>query len=159
MPIKNNFYKKGFTGGFTLMELVVGISILIIIMAFAVFSFSGIKNSQALKNSAQDTVSSINKARAESFASVSSSAYGVHFQSDKVVVFKGTAYSVGNSSNETVNILSPATISSISLSGGGSDVYFNRLTGVPSKTGTVVVTAGTKTKTITISALGGVSAN
>jgi prepilin-type N-terminal cleavage/methylation domain-containing protein len=149
------FYKKGFTA----IEIVVVVAIMLILLGIVSFSFSGLKKSQALKDSVVNTLSSLDKSKSESFASVSSSVYGVHFQTDKIVIFKGTSYSSQSSSNENVSMTSPASITSINLSGGGSDLYFNRLTGVPSKTGTIIITSGTLTKTITISATGGISTN
>ncbi|MEI8270282.1 MAG: hypothetical protein WCG45_02850, partial [bacterium] len=71
-------------------------------------------------------------------------------------------YNSNNASNEIINIPSPARISSITLTGGATEVYFNRLTGTASKTGTVVVSITSDanlTKTITISSTGVVSIN
>jgi prepilin-type N-terminal cleavage/methylation domain-containing protein len=153
-----NLYNKGYT----LIEVLIGLFVIGIILATVVFSFSALKKSQALKNAVSDAMSSIDKARSEAFASVSSSEYGVRFESDKVVIFKGTSYSAGTGTNETVNIVSPATISNVTLngvSGPSGDLYFNRLTGVPSKNGTITITASSSSKIITISATGGTSVN
>ncbi|KKR74818.1 MAG: Tfp pilus assembly protein, major pilin PilA [Candidatus Nomurabacteria bacterium GW2011_GWA1_40_8] len=57
------------------------------------------------------------------------------------------------------SIDSPATISAITLGGGGSDIYFNRLSGSPSVTGTVTLSTTNYSKIITISATGVGSSN
>lgn len=146
------------TKGFTTIELFMVITLLGVITAFAVTKFSSFKEKQVLENTVIDIVTNVNKASSKTLASVNSSSYGVHFQSDKIVVFTGTTYSSGAGTNETTNVVSPATISSITLNPGGvSDVYFNRLTGIPNVTGTIVVTTPSYSKTITIGQTGTVS--
>ena len=114
---------------------------------------------QVLKAGVQDILSSLDKARSHTLSSLNSSSYGVHFESDRVIIFTGTVYSAGAGSNETIMIVTPASIPTITLSGGGADVYFNRLSGSPSKTGTVTVTTTNYSKIITISATGVASSN
>jgi prepilin-type N-terminal cleavage/methylation domain-containing protein len=148
--------KSSYNKGLTVIEVIVVVAIVAILVAVTLPQFSKMRENQAIKNAVADTVSVLNKARSYTLASVESSEYGVHFQSDKVIIFKGTTYSTGI---ETVDIITPATISTISLSGGGSDVYFSRLSGAPSKTGTITISSTNFSKVITISATGGVSFN
>ncbi len=145
--------------GFTLIEMLVVIAVIGIIALVVMPSFSTMRQRAVLKSATSDVLSALDKARSQTLASVNSSEYGVHFQSDKVVIFKGTVYSAVDANNENILIASPATISTITLSGGGSDVYFNRLTGAPNKTGTVVVSVSSVTKTVTINATGAASMN
>jgi len=94
--------------------------------------------------------------------SVNSSSYGVHLESDKVIIFKGTAFSSGDADNETIDIIAPANISNVTLagvSGSTGNVYFNRLSGGPNKTGTITISTTNFSKIITISATGGASVN
>lgn len=153
-----NFYKKGFT----LLEVLIVIAIIVI---FAVVSFSQLsktKNYQILKSSGEDISSVLNKTRSQTLASLNSLQYGVHFETNRIVIFSGTVYNSGNSSNEIVNISSPAYISSISLTGGAVDLYFNRLTGTASKTGIITISLSSDnslTKTITISSVGSITLN
>ena len=151
-----------FKKGITLFEVLIVIAIIGIIVAISVSQFSKVRVIQILQNTGEDIVSASNKAKTQTLASLDSSEYGVHFQSDKIVIFKGTSYNQNDSSNEIINVLSPATISEISLSGGGSDFYFNRLTGTPSKTGTIKISISSDAnlnKTINISATGSASLN
>lgn len=155
-----NFYKN--RKGFSLLETLVVISIIGIITAVVLPQFSKIKNSQVLKSASGDIISSFKKAETETRASKDSSSYGVHFQSDKIIIFKGVTFSANDANNQDIDIIRPATISNISLSGGATDIYFNRLTGTPSATGTVTISiAGDQsmTKTITFSATGNASIN
>ena len=138
------------------------VAILALILAVVIPQFSKSRESQVLKSAVSDTVSYINKAKSQTLSSVDSSAYGVHFQSDQVIIFKGTVFSAGSADNEITNILTPATISNVTLGGVSStsgELYFNRLSGAPNKTGTVTITANSSSKIITISATGTVSIN
>ncbi len=146
-----------------MLEMLMVVAIIGIIMAIVTPQFSKIKENQVLKTASADVFSSINKAYSQTLASLNSSQYGVHFQSDKVIIFKGTSYVVNNANNETISIIAPATISSsLSLIAGGtvvSDLYFSRLSGVPNAIGTITVSTTSYSKIITILATGAFSIN
>ena len=151
-----NFYQKGIT----LWEILLAIAIVGILAVLVLPGFSKIRKIQILKSTTEDIVSVIGQARSQTLASLNSSAYGVHFETNRVILFTGTSFSSDATSNQITNLISPATISSISLSNSGADLYFNRLSGLPSATGTIMLTLPSVTsKTITISASGSVSAN
>ena len=154
--------KKNLQNGMTALEVIIVIIIFIIITSAVLAQFSKLKEAQSLKSATSEIISAIARAQTETLGSVDSSEYGVHFQSDKVIIFKGTTYSSGSSSNETILISSPVSISNVTLggvSGVSGDMYFNRLYGVPSATGTVTVSTSSTSKIITISATGQASLN
>ncbi len=164
-----NFYKKacppslhsGVSGrGITVIELLVVLAVLGIIIAVVIPQFSKTRENQVLKSGVQDVLSSINKARSQTLSSLNSSSYGVHFQSDEVIIFKGTSFSDNDPNNENISITSPASISNVILnliSAIPGEIYFNRLSGSPSKTGTVTISTTNYSKIITISATGAAS--
>ena len=148
--------------GITVVEILVVIAIMSIILRIVLPQFSKSKENQVLKNGAEDVVAVLDKARSQTLASFNSSEYGVHFQSDKVIIFKGKVFSSGASDNENISIVTPATISNVTLggvSGTTGDMYFNRLYGAPSTTGTITVSTSSYSKTVTISATGTASMN
>lgn len=151
----NNFYKKGITT----VELLIIAATLGIIFSIILPQFSKIRENQVLKNTTIEVVSGLNKARAQTLASLNSSSYGVHFQSDKVIIFKGVVFSAGDANNEVIDFTVPANISNISLGAGVSDIFFARLSGIPNKTGTVTVSTPSYSKIITISATGAINVN
>lgn len=151
--------KQIFKQGITAIELLVVLSVLGIIFSIVLPQFSKIRENQVLKSGVADILSFVDKARFQTLSSLNSSEYGVHFQSDKVVLFKGKVFSDVAVDNETINIVLPATISTITLTGGGVDLYFNRLNGMPSVTGLIIVSSSNFIKTITISATGFASVN
>ena len=152
----NKFFQKGITT----LELLLVMAILGILVSIMLPQFSKIKENQVLKNTIGDITSTLHNAQSKTLASVDSSSYGVHFQSDKIITFKGTVFSINDANNKTINIITPASISNVTLagqSGASGDVYFNRLSGTPNKTGTITVSISSVSKIITISATGAVS--
>ena len=153
-----NFYQKGLT----FIEVAIVIAIIGIISAVTMPQLSKMRNLQILKSSSEDIMSVLNKARSQTIASLNSQQYGVHFETNKIVIFTGITYNQDSASNEITNISLPAKISSISLAGGAVNVYFNRLNGTANNTGTITTSISSDaslTKTITISATGGFSIN
>jgi len=150
------------SSGIGIIETVIVIAVLAILFTVVIPQFSKSRETSIVKSATSDIASALDKARSETLASVNSSSYGVHFQSDKVIIFKGTVFSSGDANNESISVFSPATISNVTLggvSGTSSDVYFNRLSGTPNQTGTVTVSTTSLSKTITISGTGTVSSN
>ena len=148
-----NLYKKGVT----MIELLVVIAVLGILVLIVSPKFAQIRENAVFKTAVNDVLSSINKAKGSTLASLNSSEYGVHFQSDKVIIFKGKVFSVSDSDNEIISITTPSLISNVILggvSGTSGDIYFNRLLGVPNTTGTITITTPSFLKIITINATG-----
>jgi type II secretory pathway pseudopilin PulG len=151
----NPFDKKGIT----VLELMAVVVILTIFISIALPQFSKMRENQIIKSATEDVISVINKAKSETLASVDSSEYGIHFQADKIIIFKGKVYSAIDPNNESTDISSPASISGINLTGGVYNLYFNRLSGVPSVSGTVTVSTPSLSKVVQISNIGLVSIN
>ncbi len=145
--------------GFSFVEVMLVLAIITIMIFIIAPSLRKMKENQILKTTLSEVISAINKAKSQSISSVNSSEYGIHFQSDKIVLFKGTTYSSGSASNENIILTTPATISSITFTGGATDLYFDRLSGAPNKTGTITVMVSSSSRIITISATGTVSMN
>jgi type II secretory pathway pseudopilin PulG len=148
--------------GITALEILVILAVLGILFSIVFPQFSKMKENQILKNTTEEIISALHSAQAQSLASVNSEEYGVHFQSDQVLIFEGRVFSAGDPDNKIINIISPASISDVTLAGASSsagDIYFERLSGVPDKTGTITVSLPSISKIITISATGAVSIN
>ncbi|OGI67900.1 hypothetical protein A2738_03575 [Candidatus Nomurabacteria bacterium RIFCSPHIGHO2_01_FULL_42_15] len=148
--------------GITVVELLIVVVVLGVIFSIALPQFSKIRERQVLKSAVGEILSSLTQAQSQTLASVDSSSYGVHLESDKVIIFKGTVFSANDTNNKTVSLVTPASITDVTVdgvSGTSGDIYFNRLTGVPSDTGAVTVSTGSYSKIITIFATGGVGVN
>lgn len=143
--------------GFSLIEIVIVLGILVLVSAFLVSPFTNFRNTQILQVSVEDVLSTLNKARTQTLAGHGDSAYGVHLETNRVVLFAGETYNASDPTNQAVNLHSLVNISNISLSGGGSSVVFRRLTGTTTKTGTVTLSLASDSsvnKVITIPATG-----
>ena len=148
--------------GVTAIEILFVLAIIAIIVAVVSPQFSRIRENQVLQNTLGDIISALNKAQSKTLSSVNSLSYGVHFQSDKVIIFEGIAFTAGEPANEEISILTPASISDVTLggvSGPDGDIFFNRLSGSPNQTGTVTVSTSSSNKVISISAAGTASAD
>jgi Tfp pilus assembly protein FimT len=141
--------------GISLMEILIGISIMLILGSVSISVIANLSNSVSLDRDTNIVASYIDKARTMAINSVDDVEHGVRFETNRVTVFKTTNYSVANT-EATYEIPTKSEISSISLVGGGTSFYFNKLTGTPSKSGNVVLSLknGSETKTITIYATG-----
>jgi prepilin-type N-terminal cleavage/methylation domain-containing protein len=149
-------------GGVTFIEILIAVAIIAIVVAIVLPSFSSIKANQVLDNAVENVISSLNKARSQTLSSLNSSEYGVRFEQNQVIIFKGTVYVSSDPMNEVIGIIAPAVISDVTLGGvGGSsgELYFNRLSGNPSKSGVITISIPSKNKAVTISATGALTKN
>ena len=148
-----------FKKGLTILEVIIVLSILGFLIAIVLPSFKTMRDNQILKSAISNLSSSLNKAKSQTLASVDSSEYGVHFEFDKIIIFKGQTFSSSDANNENILISPPAFISAINLTDGVADLYFNKLSGTPDRTGTITISISSLSKIITISATGAISVN
>ncbi len=138
------------------------LAVLLVLAGISLGSLINTNDKQALDKSTLAVTALLEQARGSTLASKNDSEYGVHFDADKAVMFKGTTYSSSNSSNISAPINYRVQISGVSLSGGGNEVIFQRLTGGTIYTGTItlsLVASSTQTKTITIYGTGVIDRN
>lgn len=132
----------------SVIEILATVAVLGIISTISISVMSKISNSSNLDKEAQIVLSFVTKARTESINSVDATTHGVKFTSNSVAIFPGTTYSL--ESVESTYTLYSATISDISLAGGGNEVYFNKLSGNPSAIGTITISSSGVSKVMTI---------
>lgn len=144
--------------GFSLIELLIIIAIMVIVGTIAMPKLINFQRGQSLKNTTENIIGLLNRAKSNSNSSLNSENYGVHFESDYMVYFVGDTYSSQSSNNERVDFESGITL----LSGNGSNIVFPRLTGDVFGYGTITLkltALPARTKTITITKTGSVSSN
>jgi len=143
--------------GFTLVEVLVAVALAGIIAAIGVASFVNWNTSEALDTETGKIIALLLEARSLTISGSDGSVAGVHFESGQAVLFRGSAYVAGSSSNRLQALHDEVRIASITLAGGGSDVIFRKLTGATSQSGTVTLSSARdagKTRTVTITATG-----
>ena len=133
--------------GFTLIEVLGVVAVMTILMTIVLTSFSTLNKNQALDKSAKYIASIIEEARGNTLFSKNDSQYGIKFETSRVTMFKGTTYSPTSPDNVVYDLNSLVSISNISLSGGGSEFVFDRLTGNTNQTGTITLSVNSSTTT------------
>jgi prepilin-type N-terminal cleavage/methylation domain-containing protein len=124
--------------GFTILETVVALAILLIFIMTSVTVFRSVRNMYELNTAVQDVVLAVASAREATLRSLSDSAYSIRVESGQIVRFRGPTYNATSSSNVAFAFPTHITATT-SLSNSSSTFSFARLTGVPSATGTITV--------------------
>jgi prepilin-type N-terminal cleavage/methylation domain-containing protein len=138
--------------GFTLMEIVVAIAILSVLATIGFVQLGPLRENTDINSARQHMLVTLQLARSQTVASLDDTVYGVHFESDRYVLFKGTTYDANASDNEAHELGSGIEIFDIAV-GGGSDVVFNRLDGSTDTSGGIslrLIDDPATTSTITI---------
>lgn len=149
-----NFQKRN--AGFTLLEIIVSIAILILIASAASVSFSNSRNIRELTTASQNVLSILRTAQSKTLAGEEASQWGVHIEQTRVVLFRGPAYA-GAGYTEAYPLPATIEIANISLAGSGSDVIFKRIEGTTNEVGTFelrVKSDTTKTFSVTVESSG-----
>lgn len=141
--------------GFSLIEVIIGVSLLALVASAGWFSFSSYAARRELESGTARVAALLSEARSKTLAGENSSAYGVHFETDRAVLFRAPTYSGGNTDNKTELMPRRVTISTVSFS--GSEVVFKRLTGAANAAGSVTLSVRgnpSVSRTISVNTLG-----
>ncbi|OHA28585.1 MAG: hypothetical protein A3C08_02425 [Candidatus Taylorbacteria bacterium RIFCSPHIGHO2_02_FULL_47_18] len=141
--------------GFTLLEVVVSIAGLAMILSAGWFSFSSYAVRRELESGAARVSALITEARSKTLAGENNSAYGVHFEQDRAVLFRAPTYVSGSAENKMEILARRTLISSIDFT--DSEVVFKRLTGGSVSSGSVTISVRgnpSLLKVITVELLG-----
>ena len=133
--------------GFTLIEIVVVIAIFSMIAVLGLFMTLDTFRGTQYRSERDTVVAVLEKARSRAMANINQTAWGVYYDSTShsYIIFRGTTYDSGASTNEAVPGNAAVTITGLSSSG----VVFSQLTGNTTAT-TVTVTQDARTSSITI---------
>lgn len=148
--MKFSIFKKN---GFTLIEVLVGIFVILIVSSVIAGAFREFRDTQVLNDNAENTANLINEARSKTLASKKSLQYGIHMETSRLVIFEGDVFGEPNPTNREIAISPQIEISSISLNEGVNDVIFQKLTGETSQYGTITLRLKrnpSKTKSVNI---------
>ena len=158
-----NIYNKGIT----LLEIIIVIAVISILVSVIIPSMAKFKSEQALKNTTEEIVSLLNKAKLDSNSFLDASIYSVYFTTDRAVYFKGASYSPSNPTNQVVLLNSSVEIPS---SGGinltnpinANTITFPQLTEDVRGYGTIIIrmtSDASRQKIISINRLGSIGSN
>ncbi len=142
--------------GFTIIEVLLVMVIGGVLLAITLAALRTVRQHVDIDAATHQIIAALQLARNKTLASQDQSSYGVHFESNKYVLFKGTTYNASASDNEVHTLAARLEIYNIGLA-GGSDVIFDRIYGTTSNAGAVSIRLTdepTNTRTISILASG-----
>ena len=126
------------TPGFTLLEIIIAVAILLLIAAATMFFFGDIRNYEALSRDTTSVISNLERARSLTLAGQDASQYGVHFDNETVFLFRGTSYAASGEIQAT-QLHSSITFDDINIANSSSTVVFDRLKGSTVNSGTITL--------------------
>jgi prepilin-type N-terminal cleavage/methylation domain-containing protein len=130
--------KKRFLKGFTLIEILISVTIIAILSAIIFMSVISFRNRQIIKNTTIEVAQAFEEAKVKTITSYNDEVYGVHFEESSVSLFAGETYDADGAG--TVVLFSDDSVTfTPSLEDDVVDVRFDRLTGETTDTGTVLI--------------------
>jgi len=135
---------------FTLIEILIVIALFSSVVLIGVPLSQSNLNSSEVETATEVSVSSIRIAEAYSRSSTGDSDWGVHFQNNKVIVFKGSDFLARDQEYDIETIFS----NKIGFTGLG-EIVFSKLRGLPDVSGNIYINTIDRTQTITINDVGG----
>ena len=135
--------------GFTLIEVLLSISILSIIAGLSIPVYQSFLARNDLSNSAESTASALRRANSYARGVKDDSTWGVKVQSSAITLFKGASFASRDTTYDE-------SVSMPGITAAGMDeILFTKLTGVPSANGTITLTTtNNETRTVTLNAQG-----
>lgn len=154
---------------FTLVDVLLAISIVTILMMNSIAVATMFHNSTAIRTQ-QSIHLLLTEASTRARYSVQNSNWGAYIKTDpatnhteSVTLFAGNTYSTRITTYDETVTINQAITGLFSLSnvapypaGSGTEVVFEKGTGDPHQTGTITLTANSKTSTVTISPTGNI---
>jgi prepilin-type N-terminal cleavage/methylation domain-containing protein len=131
--------------GFTLIELLLVVALMTSVAAISIPVYQRYQSLSDLRAGAVITEQMLHRARGLSQAGAGDSPWGVAISTNQIVLFKGADYATRDVTfDETHNL--PTSISATGL----STIIFSKLSGLPSITGTILLSTTNASKTISI---------
>lgn len=131
-----------FQKGFTLLEMLLVIALIALVAGSTITIFITTKNKTDLAIVQDTTVQYIRMAQSFSKAGKEDSEWGVNIDSDRIILFKGIDFDNRDIAfDEFYNY--PTRVNVIGI----TDLYFNKITGTPSVSGTTTLTGRSDSST------------
>lgn len=135
--------------GFTLIELLVVIGILSVILVSGFSLYKVWQNRSSVSDAESIVLSALRESSSMANLGSNDSQWGVKYLSNKLVVFSGSDYVSRNTTQDKFFEL-PAGVSLLGL----DELIFEKFTGLPQSTSSIVINYGEETSQISVSEQG-----
>jgi len=135
--------------GFTLIEIMLSVAIMSMLVALSVPVYQSFTRRNDLDIAAQSLAGMLVRAQTYARNMNGDNAWSVEIQSSTLTLFKGTNFAGRDTTVDETNTI-------YQTPSGLSEVQFAKFTGIPNTTGSITLTSGNDTRTITINAKGSV---
>ena len=149
--------------GFTLFEVLIVISITLALGTLVISTFTDFHARKSRDAATEEVLSMLSRAHLDTITAKNDLVYGVELRATYYLLFSGNTPPASDLDPRVIRkkaLPSGVEIANIALSGGGSDIYFQRLTGATDQNGSFDVRVQNRTyifTTINMSKTGAVS--
>ncbi|MBT4277760.1 prepilin-type N-terminal cleavage/methylation domain-containing protein [Candidatus Falkowbacteria bacterium] len=151
LPTTN--YQLSTTKGFTLLEILLVVAIIVIIAGFSMPVLQSFQNRNDLDIATNIFVQSLRRSQVLSRSAEEDSSWGTYIQAGNITIFQGSTYAGRDSDFDEVFEIS----SSINLS-GDQEIIFGKVTGtISSSKSTILTSLNNDSRTIDINVKGMIS--
>lgn len=134
------------TRGFTLVELLIVIGIMMILAGVSSVVYGNLQQSAQLNETGAQMTQNLRVVREQSNAGKNNAAHGIRFEPSRYTLFQGATYATRESAYDRVYTLAPAL--SLTTTFVGDEVVFSKGVGTPTMAGTITMVhsvSGSKT--------------
>lgn len=135
--------------GFTLLELLLSITILTIIVGIGIPVYQSLQNNNNLDIAKTTVVQGLRRAQELSRSGEHDAMWGVKVQSGSITLFKGATYAARDSAFDEL-FDTPSNI----VPTGSTEIVFSKFYGIPNTTGTLTLTLNNTVQTLNINEKG-----
>lgn len=128
--------------GFTLIEALIVMAILVILVGISSTSLVSFGRNTNLDNGKTVVNQALQLTRSNSMANLSDSQWGVHLDTDKIVIFNGSAYNPNDLQNQVKLLPNNATLS-WNINGGGQEILFDKNKSTTANFGSLTLSTST----------------
>lgn len=124
--------------GISMIEILMVLAIMGIVTSISIGVLHSLSNTESLDKETELVLSYINRTRSNAINSLNSEEQGVEFSSSTVRIYYGNNPQA-NSTSTTYTLSSNNVIENVDLSNNLDNLYFYKLSGEPSATGTITI--------------------